>query len=413
MLSKPQVLFIHTNYPAQFRFLVKAFLALGWDVWFASHTYKHPPLPDVNCIHLDKGINKGSKLDRHQRDSLIAFQNLLSAKRSRGLQPIFTYVHTGWGLGQFIKDLFPKTKMIAYSEWWFNLNAVDFNYDPKNKEVQHTQHSKLQMVLRNQSFSLELQQADFIVSPTRWQKNQLPKIFRDRCNVIFDGIDTDMFSPGSSDRILSTDFDSVIEKKPLLTYATRGLEPYRGFPEFIKAAEELLKNDPDWHIAIAGEDKANYHSNPQSRKIGYGQRAKNRLKEIGLDHRVHFLGSLPLIQYRNLLRRSNLHCYFTRPYVLSWSLLESTLTGCKILSSNTEPVREFLHADSGAHLVDHISPDLGDNLTQFAYSSSIKSIDHDYDRRKQRTDILEFSCKNKCVKKHFDLLQLDPIDIQS
>ena len=195
MNSKPQVLFVHTNYPAQFRFLVKAFIALGWEVWFASHTHKHPPLPEVKCINLDKSIKKGSKLDQYQRTSLIAFQQLLSVKRSEGLRPIFTYVHTGWGLGQFIKDLFPQTKMIAYSEWWFNLNAADFQFDLKNEDVTHTQTSKLQMVLRNQAFALELQQADFIVSPTKWQKKQLPRLFRDRCRVIFDGIDIDMFSP--------------------------------------------------------------------------------------------------------------------------------------------------------------------------------------------------------------------------
>ena len=177
MTSKPQVLFVHTNYPAQFRFLVKAFIALGWEVWFASHTYKHPPLPEVKCIQLDMSIKKGSKLDQYQRTSLLAFQDLLSAKRSKNLRPTYTYVHTGWGLGQFIKDLFPQTTMIAYSEWWFNLNAADFNFDINNSEVNHTQQSKLQMILRNQSFALELQQADFIISPTEWQKCQLPKLF--------------------------------------------------------------------------------------------------------------------------------------------------------------------------------------------------------------------------------------------
>ena len=58
MTTKPQVLFVHTNYPAQFRFLVKAFLALDWEVWFASHTYKHPPLPGIKCIKLEKSIKK-------------------------------------------------------------------------------------------------------------------------------------------------------------------------------------------------------------------------------------------------------------------------------------------------------------------------------------------------------------------
>jgi len=406
MKNKPQVLFVHTNYPAQFRFLVKAYLSLGWEVWFASHTYKHPPLPQIKCIKLEKSGKKGSKLDQSQRTSLLAFHNLLSAKRSHDLRPLFTYVHTGWGLGQFIKDLFPKTTMIAYSEWWFNLNAQDFYYDPNNEDVVHSQHSKLQMVLRNQSFALELQQADFIVSPTEWQKSQLPKLFRARCNVIFDGIDTDMFSPASED-IQLTAFNDYFEiQKPILTYATRGLEPYRGFPEFARAAENLLLNDPDWHVAIAGADKVNYHQSLKSSNVSYGVKAKQRFEELGLGDRVHFLGTLPLKKYRNLLQRSNLHCYFTRPYVLSWSLLESALTGCKLFTSNTQPVKEFLDSDPGSFLVDHTSPKLGDILYEHACNSKVKICHEDIKRRQCRDKIVNFASMSKCIKRHFDMINL-------
>ena len=118
MEPKPQVLFVHTNYPAQFRFLVKAFIALGWEVWFASHTYKHSPLPEIRCIKMDTGIKKGSARST-AADFINCIYDLLAAKRPQGLRPLFTYVHTGWGLGQFIKDIFPKTTMIAH-EWWFN-----------------------------------------------------------------------------------------------------------------------------------------------------------------------------------------------------------------------------------------------------------------------------------------------------
>ena len=31
---------------------------------------------------------------------------------------------------------------------------------------------------------------------------------------------------------------------------------------------------------------------------------------------------MPYEHYKQLLQRSNLHCYFTRPYVTSWSLLK-------------------------------------------------------------------------------------------
>ena len=89
MEPKPQVLFVHTNYPAQFRFLVKAFIALGWEVWFASHTYKHSPLPEIRCIKMDTGIKKGSRLDQQQRTSLIAFKVYLRETLTRSPAPVY------------------------------------------------------------------------------------------------------------------------------------------------------------------------------------------------------------------------------------------------------------------------------------------------------------------------------------
>ena len=96
--SDEEVLFLHTNYPAQFRFLVKSYLARGWKVWFASHTQKNIPLPEVKYIKLEKAPLKGSKLEQNQQSSLIVFKQLLSLKRNSALNPKRIYVHAGWGL---------------------------------------------------------------------------------------------------------------------------------------------------------------------------------------------------------------------------------------------------------------------------------------------------------------------------
>tara|TARA_B100000674_G_C37881848_1_gene934703 strand:+ start:30 stop:1259 length:1230 start_codon:yes stop_codon:yes gene_type:complete len=403
MTLKPQVLFIHTNYPAQFRYLVKAYLSKGWDVWFASHTQKHPPLPEINIIQLEKPNVKKSKLESQQHTSLLTFEALLSAKRHQGLNPILTYVHTGWSLGQFTKDLFPKTIMIAYSEWWFNLNSSDFHYDPDNIYIHHTQKSRLEMTLRNQAYALELQQADSIVSPTEWQKKQLPKLFRERCSVIFDGIDSGMFSPLSPTSQIESPFSDIPPDKPLLTYATRGLEPYRGFPEFAEAIKVLLRNQPDWHIAIAGQDKVNYYHGSNYPKRGYASQIFKQLEKDGFGSRVHLLGPLSLKKYRDLLRRSDLHCYFTRPYVLSWSLIESALTGCRLFCSNTEPVLEFLENDLGSLLTDHTSPDLGETLLNYASTAVNNQRESSLSRRSDRNMLVQNVNHQSCVAKHYSL----------
>ena len=400
--SEHQVLFLHTNYPAQFRFLVKAYIAMGWKVWFASHTLKNTPLPDINYIKLDKAPPKHSKLDQNQKSSVIAFKQLLSYKRADGLSPKRIYVHAGWGLGAFLKELFPNSAIIVYSEWWFNLFAQDFLFNPSDFHVQHNLDNRLLSLLRNHSFAYELLNSDLIIAPTEWQRSQLPEIFQQKCHVIFDGIDPKMFSPGQQTKHANKKIASLGPDIPLLTYATRGLEPYRGFPEFTKAATKLLQENKNWHIAIAGNDSVNYYKSPNAPEDGYGNQAREHFKSLGLLERVHFLGPLPLLTYRDLLRRSDLHCYFTRPYVLSWSFLESMFTGCRLFASNTPPILEFAENDPDTLLVDYIHEDLGDQLVKHAFQveqSRVSNCEISSYRKLLRDKL----SARTCISRHLEL----------
>lgn len=398
------VLFVHTNYPAQFRFLVKEYVARGWSVAFASHTCKHPPLAAVRHVPLQQGRPKlkGSKLEKLEAGSLQAFAALLQAKR-QGLKPDLIYCHSGWGLGPFLKDLFPRARLIAYSEWWFDFHADDFSFDPGHAEIRHDLHSRLRMLLRNQGFALELIRADAIVAPTQWQRSQLVAELRQRCQVIFDGIDTGMFRPGSPAFAADSPLAVLPPQPPLLTYATRGLEPYRGFPEFAAAALRLLQERPGWHVAIAGKDQPSYfRSGP---KEGYGARAMAHFEAAGVADRVHLLGRLPLGTYSKLLQRSDLHCYFTRPYVLSWSLLEAALCGCRLFSSDVAPVREFLHGDPGSQLVDHTGAELAAELLQAsdAVLAEADGPNTAEQRLAGRGGIVKRVERNRCVAHHLAL----------
>jgi glycosyltransferase involved in cell wall biosynthesis len=58
--------------------------------------------------------------------------------------------------------------------------------------------------------------------------------------------------------------------------------------------------------------------------------------------RVAFPGRVDYATYLALLRRSDAHVYLTYPFVASWSLREALATGCAIVGSDTEPVREFI-----------------------------------------------------------------------
>lgn len=142
-----------------------------------------------------------------------------------------------------------------------------------------------------------------------------------------------------------------------MTYATRGMEEYRGFPEFMKTVEQLQKIRPNMQVIIGGEDR-----------VCYGCHLKNdtfkqkMLRELDLDlSRIHFVGNLPYAEYIKLLQVSRCHVYLTYPFVLSWSLLEAMATGCCIVASDTAPVKELIQDSFNGILTDFYNIDL---LTQ-------------------------------------------------
>ena len=52
--------------------------------------------------------------------------------------------------------------------------------------------------------------------------------------------------------------------------------------------------------------------------------------------KFHFTGLLNYKDYRSRLWRSDLHCYFTYPYVTSWSLFEAAAYRSRLLCSKNE-----------------------------------------------------------------------------
>ena len=50
------------------------------------------------------------------------------------------------------------------------------------------------------------------------------------------------------------------------------------------------------------------------------------------DHpRIVYTGLMNYQNYRMMLQRTNLHCYFTEPFVTSWSLFEAVACGTPVL----------------------------------------------------------------------------------
>lgn len=349
-------LFSHRNFPAQFRhILIELAKDPSNEIIFITGTKN-----DVNI----KGVRKIEyKLKREVPENchryLQTFEESVNhgqaaaeiaiALRKRGFKPDVIYAHP-WGNSMFFKDVFPDVPLINFCEWYYNIEGADMGFggDPINDDKKAKTRSM------NAQLLIDMAACDKGICPTQWQKSQYPKDFHHKIEVIHDGIDTQYFVPDKNAvlKIPNTDIE-LSANDEVVTYATRGMEPYRGFPQFMQMAEKLLKKRPNVHIVIGGEDRVCYGA-----KLANGTFKELMLKKLDLDmSRVHFTGGLPYGEYKKLLQISSAHVYLTYPFVLSWSLLEAMSTGCCIVASSTAPVVEVMKDKESGLLVDFFDVD--------------------------------------------------------
>ena len=116
----------------------------------------------------------------------------------------------------------------------------------------------------------------------------------------------------------------------LLTYSTRGMEPMRGFTEFMEILPELLKRIPNLKVIIGGRDRSAYGPECPTHGGSWKEMILDKIVSLRGNKKIIFPGLMNYDMYRRLLQRSNLHCYLTRPYVTSWSLFEAVACGTPI-----------------------------------------------------------------------------------
>lgn len=350
----PSILFLHTNFPAQFGFIGQRLAADGWDVTFATGR-EGARSPDMKILPFAQGREPSrethsylTSTERAVIKGQEAARVLLPAKK-QGLDPDIVMAHSGWGTGLFLRDIFPKAINIPYLEWWYRWPLIDVDF---LGELTESWDVRLRQRIRNAPMMLDLSTADFCLAPTEFQASQFPDRVREMIRVMHDGVDTGLCAPAGSARreVAGLDLWGYPE---LVTYATRGMEPQRGFPQFMRALALLQARRPKLHAVIVGEDRVAY-----GKKLPEGDSWKKRmLAELDLDlSRVHFTGQLPRRDYHAVLQASQAHVYLTVPFVLSWSMLEAMSTACPMVVSDTDPVREFIRHGEQGLMVDFHDP---------------------------------------------------------
>ncbi|MDQ2090455.1 glycosyltransferase [Marimonas arenosa] len=355
-----KILFIHQNFPGQFKHLAPALAAQGHQaVALTLRVEKPVTWNGVRVVPYKIARSSGQAvhpwlvdLDTKVTRAESCFHAACQLRES-GFTPDVILAHPGWGESLFLKDVWPEARIGLYCELYHQTGFPHTGFDPEfQPDIAETEPLRLRM--KNINNHLSFAMGDAGISPTRFQADTFPDSFRDRITVCFDGINTDHL-------VAKPDVSFALENGPVLsrddeiiTFVNRNLEPYRGYHIFMRALPRLLKERPKTRVLIVGGDETSYGARaPKGRtwKQIFIDEVRGQIPTPNWE-RVHFLGRIPYERFVSLLQVSRVHVYLTYPFVLSWSLFETMSVEGAIVASDTAPVKELItHGETG-RLVD-------------------------------------------------------------
>jgi glycosyltransferase involved in cell wall biosynthesis len=361
------ILFIHQNYPGQYREYVPALAASGdCKVAFLTQRTGLPQATD-HFIGVYKTLRR-PKADawRYTRWFETTIGNAGGAAkackilRDKGYRPDLVTGHANWGELLFVKDVWPDTRLVGLFEYYFIAKGGLVGFDPEFKEARDIEQL---LFVNNAQTYLTYEKCDAGLSPTQWQLETHPPGLRGKLKAMHDGIRTDRLIPDHDSAITVACGGTTFKRgEEIVTYVARNLEPARGVHTMLRALPRLQKLRPEMRLAVVGGEGVSYGAQAPAGKTFKGM----LLKELGNSvdwSRVHFLGQIPYDSLMQLIRIARCHVYLTVPFVLSWSLLEAMALEKTIVASDVAPVREVMADGKTGFLVDFFKPqDLAERI---------------------------------------------------
>lgn len=402
-----RILFIHQNFPGQFRHLAPAMQAAGHSV--RALAIQGKGLTGVDMVRHQPNMQPSKTIHPWLAEfetKLIrgtsALQAMLAMKQ-QGWHPDLVVAHPAWGEAMFIKEVWPHTKVLAFLEFYYSATGRDVGFEPGMDNL--NMDTLAQLRLKNMTHMLALECMDHGMAPTHWQRSTFPSAWQDRIDVVFDGINTQVVRPDAKPHMQLQHADGTGHRikvgDEVLTFVARQLEPYRGYHQFMRALPKIQAQRPQAITLIVGGDG---HSYGQAAPKGSSWKNiyLNEVKDQLDLSRIYFLGTLAYENYLKVLQLSSCHVYLTYPFVLSWSCVEALSAGCVVLGSRTAPVMEVIEDGHNGVLCDFFDTEaLADK------ASHVLALPQAYQTMRQRareTAVSRYDLHTQCLPAQQKLL---------
>jgi glycosyltransferase involved in cell wall biosynthesis len=345
-------LFVHQNFPGQFLHIVRHLVEMGThEIVFITeananqmpgvrkipYLKPHPTAPETHIAarELDSGVRR-AEIVAHTARSL----------KQLGFNPDIIIGHHGWGEMLNLVDVYPGVPMVGYMEFYYQTDGADVVFDPEFP-IDPADFPRIRA--KNAINHIALNLPGRGVTPTKWQLSTYPEWARPHINLLWEGVHLDLCETNPTARHATLKFGDMTVRRndTLVTYVSRDLEPYRGVHTMIRALPHLLRARKNLKVVMLGGDGVSYGVPAPKGSTWRDTFLKEVADQID-PSRISFPGRIDYAAYLAMLKRSDAHVYLTYPFVASWSLREALASGCLVVGSDTEPVREFItHGRTG------------------------------------------------------------------
>ncbi|HUB27784.1 MAG TPA: glycosyltransferase, partial [Tepidisphaeraceae bacterium] len=245
--------------------------------------------------------------------------------------------HTGFGSSLFLPFLY-DAPVINFLEFLYSPIGQDLGFRP---EIPVGETELLRSRTNNAMILLDLLNCDRGWTPTHYQRDFFPPEWRSKIEVIFDGIDTDVYhrKEGATERI--REMYKIDPSHRIVSYVARGFEMIRGFDVFIRAAKIICEKRRDVTFVVVGTDKVHYGSD-----LKYIKEATFRHQILADEKpdlsRFRFVGYVQQEVLADVLSATDVHLYLTEPFIASWSMVDAMACQAVLIASDQTCVREYV-----------------------------------------------------------------------